>query len=117
MIAKTGYLLIAALQLFILSACATAEADIIGKWKLQTVIYDDGSVNDVGEGNLVIFSKNEIVEQIKGHGSRSYLYTRKGSVLVLGSDNSDLKWEIIKAEDSYMEILTPIGTYNLQRMQ
>ncbi|MBN7820826.1 hypothetical protein [Bowmanella yangjiangensis] len=117
MIAKTGYLLIAALQLFILSACAATEADIIGEWKLQAVTYADGSVNNVDDGNQVIIFENKIIEQIKGHGRRSYPYTRKGLVLILEPAGEQVEWQILKAETNAMEILTPIGTYNLHRIR
>lgn len=116
-IVKAICILTAVLQLFILSACAAKEADIIGEWKLQTVTYADGSVNKVADGNQVIIHENEIIEQIKGHGRRSYPYTRKGFVLMLEPADEQVEWQILKAEANAMEILTPIGTYNLQRVR
>ncbi|GGO66120.1 hypothetical protein [Bowmanella pacifica] len=117
MIAKTGYFLIAVLQLLILGACSATEANIIGEWKLQSVTYADGSVNNLDDGNQVIIHENEIIEQIKGHGRRSYPYTRKGLVLMLEPAGEQVEWQILKAEANAMEILTPIGTYNLHRIQ
>ncbi|GAA0373508.1 hypothetical protein GCM10009092_42110 [Bowmanella denitrificans] len=117
MIAKAGYFLIAVLQLLILGACTATEANIFGEWKLQAVTYVDGSVNQVEDGNQVIIHENEIIEQIKGHSRRNYPYTRRGLVLMLEPAGEQVEWQILKAEANTMEILTPIGTYNLHRIQ
>tara|TARA_R110002126_G_scaffold33382_48_gene104665 strand:- start:596 stop:958 length:363 start_codon:yes stop_codon:yes gene_type:complete len=108
-----------ALTLFtlILSSCSNASEtdDILGRWVMTEVVYDDGSVNQLEAGNFVDISKDTITEVIKGYGNRQYPYTRQDSVLKLTADDEQITWQILSQASHRLEVATPIGKYKLTR--
>lgn len=108
-----------ALTLFalVLSSCSNASEsdDIFGRWVMTEVVYDDGSVNQLGSGNFVDINADTITEVIKDHGSRQYPYTKQDKVLTLTADDEKITWQILSEAAHRIEIATPIGTYVLTR--
>lgn len=108
-----------ALTLFalVLSSCSNASEsdDILGRWVMTEVVYDDGSVNQLEAGNFVDINADTITEVIKGYGSRQYLYTRQNKVLTLIANDEQITWQILSEATHRLEIATPIGKYKLTR--
>ena len=106
-----------ALLALILSSCSNAsESDnILGRWAMTQVVYDDGSINQLESGNFVDIKADTITEVIKDHGSRQYPYTRQDKVLTLTADDQKITWQIVSEAEHRLEIATPIGKYVLSR--
>lgn len=108
-----------ALPLFalILAFCSNAceSDDIFGRWVMNEVVYDDGSVNQLEAGNFVDINADTITEVIKGYGNREYHYTRQDKVLTLTADDEQITWQILSEATHSLEVATPIGTYKLTR--
>lgn len=102
-----------------LSACTsetqTVETNIKYKWELLQVIYDDGSINQLGEENFVLIEDDEIVEVINQNGRRRYSYVRENSVLYVTFGDAVVEWEVISLDAHNLQLRTPIGVYVLQR--
>ena len=108
-----------ALTLFalVLSSCSNASEsdDILGRWVITEVVYDDGSVNQLEVGNFVDINADTITEVIKDHGSRQYSYSRQGNVLTLTAGDEQISWQILSEAPHHLEVATPIGKYKLIR--
>jgi len=89
--------------------------DILGRWVMAEMVYDDGSVNQLEAGNFVYLDANTITVVIKDHGSRQYPYTRQNNVLTLTADNEQITWQILSEATHRLEVATPIGKYKLTR--
>jgi len=96
-------------------ANANQTDNILGRWVMTEVVYDDGSVNQLETSNFVYIDANTITEVIKGHGSRQYPYTRQNNVLTLTADNEQITWQILSEATHRLEVATPIGKYKLTR--
>ncbi len=102
-----------------LTACVTVpdheELDIYDTWALEKIIYDDGGVKVLENGNFVQIHKDYILEIIAGYGKRRYPYTRKNNILSLTSGNEIITWEIVQYRNQELQVKTPIGLYILKR--
>lgn len=101
----------------VLSSCSNASEtdDIIGRWVMTEVVYDDGSVNQLEAGNFVDINADTITEVIKDYGSRQYPYTRQDNMLTLTADDEQITWQILSEATDRLEVATPIGKYKLTR--
>ena len=100
-----------------LSSCSNASEtnDILGRWVMTEVVYDDGSANHLEAGNFVDINAYTITEVIKDYGNRQYAYTRQDNVLTLSAGDERIIWQILTETDHHLEIATPIGKYKLTR--
>ena len=101
----------------VLSSCSNASEsdDILGRWVMTEVVYDDGSVNQLEAGNFVDINADTITEVIKDYGNRQYPYTRQDKVLTLTADDEQITWQILSSDTNRLEVTTPIGKYKLTR--
>ena len=115
--AKIKNMVALTLLALVLSSCSNASEsdDIFGRWVMTEVVYDDGSVNQLGSGNFVDINADTITEVIKDHGSRQYPYIRQDNMLTLTADGEQISWQIVSEAKHRLEIATPIGKYVLSR--
>lgn len=102
----------------LLSACinnSNKNEDISGLWDINQVLYESGGSRQLGEGNQVEISEDNIVEIIKGYGTRSYRYKRKQSTLTLIAGDEPVIWEILELNSKVLKVETPIGVYFLSK--
>ena len=97
------------------SATTTDHKSIKYNWQLLQVIYDDGSINRLGQGNYVLIEDSEILEVIGQRSKRRYPYIRKNSVLYITSGEAIVEWEIVSLNENNLQLKTPIGVYILKR--
>jgi len=94
---------------------ATHKQDIYQKWAVEKIVYSDGSTKILTDGNFVQINRHEIIEIIKGHGSRRYQMNRKENKLTISTTNSTFEWIIMEQGENTLRIKTPIGLYVLVR--
>ncbi len=88
---------------------------IKSKWNLLQVIYEDGSINHLEQGDFVLIEDDVILEVINRLGKRRYPYVRKNSVLYVTSGDVVVEWEIMSLDTNNLQLRTPIGIYVLKR--
>ncbi len=107
-------LLVAAL--ITLSGCKQESSDYLGFWKLEKVLYEDGSEKNipVESGAGVEFTHTDIIEHYSTTHKQRYHYTVKGESLVLTSQSGEVTtWQLKQHDQQTLHIATPIGTYVL----
>jgi len=101
------------------TACASKETisnpTIQHKWLLQKVVDEEGSVNQVGQGNFVVIKHDTVMEIIKNSGNRLYPYFRDANILYVTSGQAVIEWEIMFIDGNNLQLKTPIGVYFLTR--
>ncbi|MEH8019274.1 hypothetical protein MN202_18725 [Rheinheimera muenzenbergensis] len=94
---------------------ASEANDILGRWVMTEVVYDDGSINQLEAGNFVDINADTITEVIKSYGNRQYPYTRQDKVLRLTAGDEQISWQIFSEATNRLELATPLGKYVLTR--
>jgi hypothetical protein len=127
-------LIVCAVSLLLLSACATtnelsnssskrnvtSEAEhksYHGKWILVKIVFENGEIQDFSDSpaNYVHIKKTEITEEMPGYGVKNYNYFEKNNTFIIMSGNRLSSWKIVKQTENTLEIETAAGRYVLIR--
>ena len=131
-------LIICAVSLVLLSACATTNGlsnssgdssgsgnaekpaehkSYHGKWTLVKIVFENGKIQDFSDSpaNYVHIKQTEITEEMPGYGVRNYNYFEKNNTFIIMSGNRLSTWQIVKQTENILEIQTAAGRYVLTR--
>jgi hypothetical protein len=84
-----------------------------GKWRLNTVVYDDGDFKDLSNkaGHFINFSKTEVSEIMAAYGVRTYPYIQESDVFIVTYASGKDTWTIVESSEHSMQIDAPNGRY------